>query len=184
MKKYFMIILFISIISISLQAHDPSHHKHNLNEEKKEICIDKKDLHFHSSISELPRVGKLSNIFGILKSKENILPVIYKIEILNIEHEEIVFNGQTLSNDGNINWKYQFFDGAPHKIKVSVYDNKNNLILSDDFITEVEAVEPPLFSIVRSMIILLSITALGIVIGYGVAFLIWKNIITNENLNN
>ncbi len=180
MKKLIFILLFVNI---SLYAHHPGHEKEQL-EQKEEICFDQKELHFHSSINEKPTVGKLSNLYGILKSKNNIFPVLYKIEVQNIEHQETVFRAQTISIDGHLNWKYQFFDGSPHKIFISLFDSKNHLILSDFFIQEVEAVEPPLFSIVRSMILLLSITLLGIVMGYFVSYLIWKNRIIDENPNN
>jgi hypothetical protein len=179
MKKLIFILL---LVTISLYAHHPGHEEEH--KQKEEIYFDQKDLHFHSSINEKPTVGKLSNLFGILKSKNNIFPVLYKIEVQNIEHEETVFRAQTISLDGNLNWKYQFFDGSPHKIFVSLFDHQNHLIVSDFFIKEVEAVEPPLFSIVRSMLLLLLITFSGMVLGYFLSFLIWKNRIIDENSNN
>jgi len=180
MKKLIFILL---LVSIALYAHHPGHEEEQL-EQKEEICFDHKELHFHSSINDKPTVGKLSNLYGILKSKNNIFPVFYTIEVQNVEHQETVFRAQTISIDGNLNWKYQFFDGSPHKIFVSVFDNKNRLIVSDFFIQEVEAVEPPLFSIVRGMLLLLLITFVGMVIGYFLSFLIWKNKIIDENPNN
>lgn len=180
MKKF---ITFILLLNISLYAHHPGHEENSI-EQKKEICIDQKDLHFHSTISKTPKVGQLSILPGILKSSKNIFPVRYKIEIQNTEHEEIVFRAETLSDDGNLNWKYQFFDGAPHKILISIFDNKNQPVLSDYFITEVEPVEPPFFSIVRSMVLLLIITAIGIITGYFITYLFWKSKIANENTNN
>ncbi|MDH5654642.1 MAG: hypothetical protein OEZ34_01950 [Spirochaetia bacterium] len=112
-----------------------------------------------------PEVGKIAYIYS--EFTENQIPVSasYKLKILHTEKKITVLKTELTCDDGKLIWGHQFYDAGPYKIEISAKKKGQPDILYTTLNTSVEGIAPPALSMIKSLILLLLITAAGIFSG-------------------
>lgn len=104
-------------------------------------------------------------------------PVVFKMKFRHLEDDKEVFAVSLISADGKMNWGQQFFDGAEHSITLVAEPLEPGTFepLAVEMTIAVTGIQPPVPVVIRSLMLLLIITALAMIIGYVLSFLLKKN---------
>jgi hypothetical protein len=116
-----------------------------------------------------PRVGELTEIIARYQNAEGEQEgALFHMEVKQLEHDHVVFSSEFTAPDGVLHWQGQFFDGSPHRVSLTakplLEDNQKDLVKIERDV-EVNGVEPPLRSVIKSLGLLMAITALALVLG-------------------
>ncbi|MCR9141830.1 MAG: hypothetical protein NXI24_06230 [bacterium] len=90
----------------------------------------------------------------------------FQLSFDHIEDDKLVFETNSGATDGSWVWGQQFFDGAQHRVRILARERSGGEALDAQFVVAVEGLSPPAGSIFRSLFLLLSVVALGMVAGY------------------
>jgi hypothetical protein len=104
------------------------------------------------------------------KTGQPISDVLLKVQAIALEHNKQVFSYQSTPNsDGELTWRQQFFDGAPHRVSVEVSPRagakRQFQPLKVAHEVEVEGIAPPLWVRLISLGYFTSIYIVGLWIG-------------------
>ncbi len=98
-------------------------------------------------------------------------PVACELVFWHIEDQREVFHTRFLSPDGTIEWRHQFFDGAPHRVTLTAEPvSEGSAPVRVRMNIDVEAVHPPTSVVIRTMLFLLGVTALSMAVVFVGAF--------------
>lgn len=168
-------LLVVNISAEMAESHVHSHehqdhHSHAADEAAtpKQQGIDVKFLGDDSS-----RVGQLAEIAvqsRDLDTGQSATDVVFKVKATRLEGNDTVFAYQGSPDaNGELRWKQQFFDGAPHKLEVQVSPQPNAARQFQPFQVskeiEVEGVAPPLYVRLIGLIYFTSFLLLGVLLG-------------------
>lgn len=115
------------------------------------------------------KVGDLAFLVGTLTQNGQLVQnVRYTMIFHHIEDDKDIFSVSFISKNGKMNWGQQFFDGADHKITLKAEPLKAGdfKVITAKMNIGVIGIQPPKPVIIRSLLILLSVTALAMFIGY------------------
>lgn len=134
---------------------------------------DSVELILHISPGTTTSVTELTEISGEIKNAETGEPVKnakVTINAWHIEDEKTMAEMELYVPDGTFAWSNRFFDGAEHKLTVSVTPAEGGQAAFAPFSTEVvidvEGVGPPAPVVIKTLVYLLGIAAAGMVAGY------------------
>jgi len=113
-----------------------------------------------------PEVGRLTYITAALLKNGSKIPADFNLKIIQTEKEKEILNISLKSRNGEFFWGHQFYDGGPYRIEIRALDLTNVTSLNTSLSAQVAGIEPPLLSTVKSLLLLLLITAAGIPAGY------------------
>ena len=93
------------------------------------------------------------------------------IQVLGLEHDELVFFHETTPNENGIfSWREQFFDGAPHQVTVEVTplegSNQSFQPIQIGHEIDVAGIAPPLFVRFVSLLYFTAFYAISLAIGF------------------
>jgi hypothetical protein len=115
------------------------------------------------------RVGELTAIQADYRDAQGQLkPARFRLEVAQLEHDQLVFATDIAAASGTMNWQGQFFDGSTHRITVLAVPfpaAPGHKAARAERDLEVTGVAPPLRSVVKSLGFLLLITAAALLIG-------------------
>tara|TARA_B110000305_G_C19426671_1_gene633985 strand:- start:464 stop:1042 length:579 start_codon:yes stop_codon:yes gene_type:complete len=175
-------IFFANIIIQPLLWGHASHSHDNDSEPLKDSVSLKSgelELELHLNPDDLQiegtreaKVGDIASLQGSLTQNGKLLnDVQYNLSFYHLEDGKDVFRTSFISDSGEFSWGQQFFDGAEHKItleaKPATGDSFKAVSVSMNI--GVEGIQPPMRVIIKSMILLLTITFTAMVIGYFIA---------------
>ncbi|MCF6312128.1 MAG: hypothetical protein L3J39_06730 [Verrucomicrobiales bacterium] len=130
------------------------------------------------------RVGDLAFLIAELsQAGKPVKDVRFKMKFHHLEDDKEIFAVALISADGKMNWGQQFFDGAEHSITLIAEPVEAGAFepITVEMTIAVIPIQPPASVIIRSLILLLSITALAMMIGYILSFLLRKNKLSQKN---
>lgn len=170
------VLLFVNIsaelVASGTHQHGEDHHHHEtaINTSG---SIPSQGLDVQISGDNTATVGQLANLnIQVIDTQNNqpLTDAILNIKSIQLEDEWIAFAYQSVPNSqGELTWKQQFFDGAPHKIEVEVAPAANSTRQFEPFqvskMIEVAGVEPPLVIRLIALAYLTGIVVVGLLIG-------------------
>jgi hypothetical protein len=116
------------------------------------------------------KVGQLVTLRGSLRQQGQLLPnQKVRISFFHLEDEVVNFQTEFSTRSGEFVWRQQFFDGAPHRVEVVFTAEEGGPERACHMNIEVEAVQPPLEVILRSLLFLVSVVAFFMAVGYVLA---------------
>jgi hypothetical protein len=116
-----------------------------------------------------PRVGELTALRARYRDQHGQAQAAqFHLEVMQLEHERLVFSTDITASDGTLHWQGQFFDGSTHRVSVTAVPQlsqgkSGTAIVERD--VDVSGVEPPLSSVIKSFGLLMFITALALLLG-------------------
>jgi hypothetical protein len=118
-------------------------------------------------------VGQLASLQAKLtdsKTRQPITDAVFSIKATQLEKHWTAFAYQGFSDEkGKLTWQEQFFDGAPHQIKVEVSPGSNTKRRFQSFqVTQEidgEGVEPPALVRIVGLVYFTGVVALGLLLG-------------------
>lgn len=120
-------------------------------------------------LTPAPRVGQLAELAAVARDSEGaVVPVQFQLRFRQLEHEVEVFSTVITAPDGRLAWKGQFFDGSPHRVELvaSPLGGKAGEAVTATLETEVEAVAPPFSASAKAFLLLMSIAAATMALGF------------------
>jgi hypothetical protein len=122
---------------------------------------------------EQTTVGKMAAFQARLTDGQTNQPVtdaIVAVQSIQLENNWVAFGYQGVPNaEGLLTWQEQFFDGAPHKVEVTVSPNPNSSKQFQSFQAsreiEVEGIAPPTSVRLVGLFYFTSVLAIGLVSG-------------------
>ena len=87
----------------------------------------------------------------------------FDVTLWHIEDEKPVFAATLYAPEGNANLNFQFFDGAEHEVRLAASNSAGLVQLTR--VVEVEGINPPLPTKIKTTIYLVLITFVGILVG-------------------
>jgi hypothetical protein len=111
------------------------------------------------------RVGTLNTLsFQATDSSGALAPeTVFELKLWHIEDEKPVFTTRLYAPDGQTGFKFQFFDGAEHEVRVTASNARGSVDLTR--IVEVEGIDPPLPVKIKTTIYLVLVSFVGVLIG-------------------
>lgn len=117
-------------------------------------------------------VGHPTKITGSVADKatgQPITNILVKINTHHIEDDKTMLHFEFVAADGSFSFDNHFFDGAEHRLTVTVESTDASSIsfqpVSAEFPVEVTGIHPPTDVKIKTMIFLLGVLALGMVAG-------------------
>jgi len=172
MNKYLLIIFLLFVTPFNIVA-DGGHADEEI------VTVDQFSKTFDNGIMVEMKidngkafVGKLCNITAsATKNGQALKNVKFDVGFYHHEDKKFVYKNTFYSKEGSLSFKHQFFDGAEHQIQLTA-----SPISGDSFSPskiqmsiEVEGYQPPTSVLVKSLLFLVGLTAIGMVIGYVIA---------------
>ena len=116
------------------------------------------------------RVGTLNAFdFTLTGANDALVPdATFSVDLWHIEDDKPLFSMRLPAPTGTSHMMFQFFDGAEHEVRLEASSPQGNVKLAR--LVEVEAIDPPLFTKLKTTIYLVFFTFLGILIGLRVRF--------------
>jgi hypothetical protein len=93
----------------------------------------------------------------------------FEVNLWHIEDEKPVFSARLFAPRGQTEFKFQFFDGAEHEVRVTARNASGSVGLAR--IVEVEGLDPPLAVKIKTTAYLVIVAFLGILIGLRIQFI-------------
>lgn len=164
-------LLFINITSEVAQAHG-SEHDHKLENIAPSIQKNQA-LEIQVLGDKNATVGKLAS-FGVEVKDSNtgasIQDAVLNVKAIALEDNLTIFAYQGFPNqEGQLIWKEQFFDGAPHKIEIEATPLQNSTRQFSPIkvanLVEVVGIEPPMITRLISLFYFTAIVGIGMIIG-------------------
>lgn len=116
------------------------------------------------------RVGELA--FFVAELTEDGAPVAavdYTLRIEQVEGDKQIFSTTVHAPDGVMNWGQQLFDGAAHRVSITAASTDSSFApITANMVLGVEAVQPPSHVVARTLLLLVGLTAVAMIAGYGV----------------
>lgn len=117
-------------------------------------------------------VGELTQIQGeIRNSRGELIPDgQVHLEIYHPEDDRVMYETTLPAPQGTFSLDYQFYDGAEHELRIEAQPAGANYpfeLVNVQGIVEVEGKSPPTYVKIKTLLVFLSITALGMLAGYG-----------------
>lgn len=111
------------------------------------------------------RVGTLNTLtFTATDTGGNLIPnSTFDVAFWHIEDEKPVFATTLFAPTGETSFDFQFFDGAEHEVKVNASNAPGAVELT--WVIEVEGIDPPLLTKIKTTIYLVLVVFIGILIG-------------------
>jgi hypothetical protein len=170
-------LLAVNISAERTESHQHDHEAHHpVNNERdtaKQVLM---GTQLKLTGDDIPSVGHLANLAiqsTPLKSEKFTDKLWFQIRTIQLEDNETTFAYQTVTRfPGDLTWQQQFYDGAPHRVEVTVMPHPDTsspfkpITLSR--IIHVQGVAPPLTTR------LISLAYLTGVVGIGLAFGLWQ----------
>jgi hypothetical protein len=124
---------------------------------------DGKDTGQHAYVGELfPFEGK----FDV--SEEG--PFIVSFHAVRLEDGADILSMESNSLDGSYQFAMQFFDGAEHKVSITLIHPETNALIAEKVLNvEVEGFHPPMFIKIKTLAFLMVVIILGMLLGVGMA---------------
>lgn len=115
-------------------------------------------------------VGNLATLSGGFEPKvRQGGPIEFTLSFVNLEHDREVFRTRLMAPDGTFQLRYQFTDGASHRVIVSgraTGDGNTNAPLETAMNVAVRAIQPPAPIVSRTLLFLLGITTSAMLLGF------------------
>ncbi len=117
------------------------------------------------------RVGTLNTMsFQATDSSGSLVAdTTFEVNLWHIEDEKPVFTTHLFAPNGQTEFKFQFFDGAEHEVRLTAHNANGRVDLAR--IVEVEGLDPPLAVKIKTTAYLVIIAFLGILIGLRIQFI-------------
>lgn len=114
-----------------------------------------------------PRVGEPAELAASLRDANGqAVPARFRLVFSQLEHGIDVFSTELLENDGDLNWKGQFYDGSTHRVTVEATPVDPLLKpVRNEVDVEVEAISPPALAVGKSFSSMMIFSAL--MMGFG-----------------
>lgn len=116
-----------------------------------------------------PRVGELTALMARYRDQHGQAQAAqFHLEVMQLEHERLVFSTDITASDGALRWQGQFFDGSTHRVSITAVPQRSQGKIGTAKVerdVDVSGVEPPLSSIIKSFGFLMFITALALLLG-------------------
>ncbi|MEB3338165.1 MAG: hypothetical protein VKJ46_11925 [Leptolyngbyaceae bacterium] len=170
-------IAALLIINISAEVAD-SHTNHSptpRTKTKTPASVESQDIKLTFTGDESATVGRPATLAvqaRDLKTGKPVTDLIFKVKITEAEDGWVAFAYTGSPNaSGQLTWKQQFFDGAPHKIDVEVSPSSTSthqfppMRISREI--EVEGVAPPMFTRLIVLGYFTGVLLLGVGLGLG-----------------
>lgn len=122
------------------------------------------------------RVGELATLSGEVTDARTGKPVPgarITLRLHHIEDDTEMLAAEFIAPEGRFTWKHHFFDGAEHQVIVGVDPSELSprfAPLEQQFVMEVEPVDPPVSVRFKGLAVLLAATAAGLWAGYWLAW--------------
>lgn len=127
-------------------------------------------------------VGHLAHYQGKLAGVTPAHPAEIELVARNQEHGNTVFRSRVQTKDGHFRFAVQFFDGAPHQVLLLAYrPGEAKPFATQQVQVDVKTLPPPRSAQAKAFTLLLGITAVGMMIGSGLAF--WRERRTQNKQN-
>ena len=145
------VLLYVNISAELTSSHDhgTGTHDHGTGTEvSPNIAVQRTpDLEIRLSGDRKATVGELANqsvqVLNVKTGKPE-AGVTIKAQTISLEDNRQIFAYQgTTDAKGQLTWKEQFFDGAPHQVSVEAISSNTPIRVSHE--VEVKAIEPPLY---------------------------------------
>ncbi|MEA5579598.1 hypothetical protein [Anabaena sp. UHCC 0451] len=169
------IVAIITLIFINITAEvAEAHGGHNHKPENIAPSVQKnQDLEIEVLGDKNATVGKLANLAVEVKDSntgEPIKDAVLKVKAIALEDNLTVFAYQGFPNEkGQLIWKEQFFDGAPHKVEIEATPLQNSPRQFSPVkvaqLVEVEGISPPISTRLISLFYFTAIVGIGMAIG-------------------
>lgn len=169
------IVAIITLIFINITAEvAEAHGGHNHKPENIAPSVQKnQDLEIKVLGDKNATVGKLANLAVEVKDSntgEFIQDAVLKVKAIALEDNLTVFAYQGFPNEkGQLIWKEQFFDGAPHKVEIEATPLKNSPRQFSPVkvaqLVEVAGIAPPMSTRLISLFYFTAIVGMGMIIG-------------------
>lgn len=113
-------------------------------------------------------VGTLATLRGEFTPKgRQDGPIEFTLSFVNLDHEREVFRSRLMAPDGTFQLRYQFTDGASHRVVVAARSAADtNAPLAAAMNVVVRAIQPPAPIVARTLLFLLAVTASAMVLGF------------------
>lgn len=116
-----------------------------------------------------PRVGQLAELAATARDASGAAVASrFQLRFRQLEHDVEVFSTELSAPDGQLAWKGQFFDGAPHRVELiaTPLAAAGGEPVTAMLETEVEAVAPPFSASAKAFVLLMAIAALAMAFGF------------------
>lgn len=172
-----IVVAIVALLAVNLSAELTSSHSHDHEAETSSASptLQAQGLSLQLSGDSHATVGQLARLAVRATDTATGQPVTdvrFNLKTTQLEDNETVFDYQaTPDPTGTFTWQQQFFDGAPHRVEVTVAPAPNSprqiqpIQVAQD--VEVEGVAPPLPTRLISLFYFTSIVAAGLLLGLG-----------------
>jgi hypothetical protein len=150
-------------VAPAAQAHEGEHEAHS---EPFTESASQGDLTVSYTMNPgLGKVGTLNTLtFAAADNSGALVPnTTFEVKFWHIEDDKPVFATTLFAPSGQTQFDFEFFDGAEHEVRVAASNSVGTVELSK--VVEVEAVDPPLPVKIRTTVLLVLVTFVGILIG-------------------
>lgn len=94
-------------------------------------------------------------------------PIEFTLSFVNLDHDREVFQTRVMAPDGTFQLRYQFTDGASHRVAVSARPaGDTNAPLDAAMNVTVHAIQPPAPIVARTLLFLVGVTASAMLLGF------------------
>lgn len=162
-------LLYVNITAEVASAHP--HHDHSFDEEliNADSVGQSTTLELKISGDQLTQVGQLAQQkihVQNLATGNPVAEIPVHIRTIDLDHgrETVSFTGVS-DRQGEVTWRQQFFDGAPHRVIAEIDENGAPLQVSQEI--DVEAIAPPLSVRLISLVYLTAIFLGSVLAGLG-----------------
>jgi hypothetical protein len=116
-------------------------------------------------------VGHLAHYEGKVAGISPAQPAEIELIARNVEHGQTVFQGRVQTKDGHFRFGVQFYDGAPHQVLLFAYrPGETKPFAKQQVKVDVKTLHPPRLAQAKSFALLLGVTAVGMMVGAGLAW--------------
>ncbi len=167
-----VLVAIASLLVVNVSAEVSKTHEHSHHSPAETATIKDSKIQIQISGDKNATVGEVANLQVEAidpKTNQPLTDVIFKLKTTQLENNWVAFAYQGIPDaTGKLNWQQQFFDGAPHQLKVEVVPNSANSLFTPVVATEeieVAAVATPLLTRLISFAYLIGTVIVGLAIG-------------------
>lgn len=167
-----IVVAIVALLVVNVSS-EFGEHEHGSDAQASAPSVQSQGIDLQLSGDTHATVGQLADLViqaTDVATGQPVDDVIFNIKATQIEHNELVFAYQGVSDStGRFGWQQQFFDGAPHQVEVEVTPQPRSPRQFKPFqvsqFIEVDGIAPPLTTRLISSIYFTSIVVLGLLVG-------------------
>ncbi|HEY9906093.1 MAG TPA: hypothetical protein V6D18_00635 [Thermosynechococcaceae cyanobacterium] len=170
-------LLVVNISAELAKSHGTHSHDHAPLSESRDLSVVRSQGLEASLLGDRQAtVGQVASLVVQVRDAQTQKPVSSvraKITVSQVENNWLAFVHEgTTSAMGQLQWKQQFFDGAPHKIEVEIAPQPNGVRSFQPFVVarevEVEGAAPPIWIRLTTLAYFTGIVVVGLLAGLGI----------------